>query len=206
MTMRAGEVYDTRCTERLVVRVGTAESNGERLLADLYVRPTGGRVPPHVHQSMEEAFTVVQGEVGTWVAGVQKVLTPGENVRIAPGTPHSWWSVGVEEARVLLDVRPAGRFEEMWRQFMGLQQDGKTDSRGTPPFLQIVALSRAFPDVMEIAGVPHIVQRALFAVLAPVARARGYKGCNDEYLRRAPSATVDLEPLPWPLAASAVRE
>ncbi len=37
MTMRAGEVYE-HPFERLVVRVGTAESDGRELVADLYVR------------------------------------------------------------------------------------------------------------------------------------------------------------------------
>jgi hypothetical protein len=37
MTMRAGEVYE-HPYERLVVRVGTAESDGRELIADLYVR------------------------------------------------------------------------------------------------------------------------------------------------------------------------
>ena len=85
MTMHSGEVYDTGRTERLVVRVGTAESGGQRLLADLYVRPGGGRVPPHVHPTIEEAFTVIHGALGTWVAGKTRVLTAGVGIRIPPG-------------------------------------------------------------------------------------------------------------------------
>ena len=39
---RAGDVFENPVTgERVVVRVGTEESGGDRLVADLYVRPGG---------------------------------------------------------------------------------------------------------------------------------------------------------------------
>src|SRR6266508_810503 len=62
MTMRAGEVYE-HPFERLVVRVGTAESDGRELVADLYVRADAPGVPRHIHPTMAETFTVVRGKV-----------------------------------------------------------------------------------------------------------------------------------------------
>jgi quercetin dioxygenase-like cupin family protein len=200
MTMRAGEVYE-HPYERLVVRVGTAESGGKELVADVYVRAHAPGVPRHVHPAMEEALTVIRGKVDTWVAGKQRVIGPGEGVKIAPGTPHSWRPVGDEDARILLEVRPGSRFEVMWRQFMGLFQDGKAGPGG-PSFLQIALMANEFADVMQVVGPPLFLQRALFAVVAPIARARGYKGRYDEYLTRKPSAIVELEPLPADLVAS----
>jgi mannose-6-phosphate isomerase-like protein (cupin superfamily) len=196
MTMRAGEVYE-HPGERLVVRVGTAESQGRELVFDLYVPGDAPGVPPHIHPEMEEWLTVIEGKVevrspdGKW-----KVLGPGESLYVPPNTSHSWRPVG-EDVRILGGVRPGTRFEENWRQFRGLSQDGKLGPNGDHlPFLQAMALVHEFPDVMALAGPPIVLQHALAAVFAPLSRLRGYQGRNEEYLTRGPSEIVDLEPLP----------
>lgn len=194
MTMRTGEVYE-HPYERLVVRVGTAESAGRELVADVYVRADAPGVPRHVHPDMEESLTVIRGKLDTWVAGEQKVLGAGERVRIPPKTPHSWRPFGDEDVRILLEVRPGARFEEMWRQFMGLFQDGKAGPKG-PGFLQIMMMAREFSDVMAVVGPPVFVQQTVAAVVAPIGRLRGYRGRYEEYLTRGPSEVVELEPLP----------
>jgi quercetin dioxygenase-like cupin family protein len=193
MTMRAGEVYE-HPYERLVVRVGTAESAGKELVAEVHVRSGAPGVPRHAHPELEEALTVIRGELDTWVAGEQRILPAGEGVTVPPGVPHSWRPVGDQDVCLLLEVRPGASFEEMWRQFMGLFQDGKAGSKG-PSFLQTILMAREFSDVMQVVGSPLFSQRVLFTLLAPIGRARGYKGRYDEYLTRGPSAMVEHEPL-----------
>jgi quercetin dioxygenase-like cupin family protein len=192
MTMRAGEVYE-HPYERLVVRVGTAESAGKELVAEVYVRPGAPGVPRHAHPELEEALTVIRGQLDAWVAGERSLLGPGGRVEVPPGVPHSWRPVGDEEVSFLLEVRPGSRFEEMWRQFMGLFQDGKAGPQG-PSFLQSILMAREFSDVMQLVGPPLFLQRVLFATLAVIARARGYKSRYDEYLTRGPSSRIELEP------------
>jgi quercetin dioxygenase-like cupin family protein len=192
--MRAGEVYE-HPYERLVVRVGTFESAGRELIADVYVRADAPGVPRHVHPNMEESLTVIRGKVNTWLAGKEKVLGPGERLRIPPKTAHSWRPSGDDDVRILLEVRPGARFEEMWRQFMGLFQDGKAGPKG-PGFLQVMMMAREFGDVMAIAGPPVFLQQTLAALVAPIGRLRGYSGRHQEYLTRGPSEVVELEPLP----------
>jgi len=195
MTMKAGEVYE-HPYERMVVRVGTAESNGRELVADFYVRANAPGVPRHLHPAIEESITVIRGKVDAWVAGAgQKVLGPGESLRIPPNTAHSWRPFGDEDVRILGEARPGTRFEEMWRQFMGLLQDGKAGPKG-PGFLQMMMMMREFPDVMAIAGPPVWLQQALAALFAPIGRLRGYKGRYEEYSTRGPSEVVKIEPLP----------
>ena len=195
MTMRAGEVYE-HPYERLVVRVGTAESDGRELVADLYVRANAPGVPPHVHPQAEESFTVIRGKVeilspnGAW-----KTIGPGEGAHVPPNTKHGWRPVGNEDVRMLIEARPGARFEEMWRQFMGLLQDGKAGPKG-PGFLQIMMLAHEFSDVMAVAGPPLFLQRALAALVTPIGRLRGYQGRYEEYLMRGPSEIVEPEPLP----------
>jgi quercetin dioxygenase-like cupin family protein len=106
MTMRAGEVYE-HPYERLVVRVGTAESDGRELVADLYVRADVPGVPRHIHPTVEESLTVVRGRVAGWLAGEgEKVLGPGDTLRVPPNTGHGWRPIGDEDVRMLVEARP----------------------------------------------------------------------------------------------------
>jgi hypothetical protein len=103
--------------------------------------------------------------------------------------------VGDEDVRMLVQARPGARFEVMWRQFMGLLQDGKAGPKG-PGFLQIMMLAHEFSDVMAAAGPPLFVQRAVAALDTPIGRLRGYRGRYQDYLSRGPSMIVEPEPLP----------
>src|SRR5262245_24935647 len=181
MTMRAGEVYE-HPFERLVVRVGTAESDGRELVADLYVPAGAPGVPRHVHPALAETVTVIRGRVSAWspVDG-ELILGPGATLRVPPNTSHSWRPLGDEGVRMLVEARPGARFEEMWRQFMGLLQDGKAGPKG-PGFLQIMMLAHEFSDVMALAGPPRVLQRAIAAIVTPIGRLRGYQGRYEEYL------------------------
>ena len=96
---------------------------------------------------------------------------------------------------MVVEAHPGARFEEMWRQFMGLLQDGKVGPKG-PGFLQIMTMAHEFSDVMAIAGPPLFLQRAVATVITPIGRLRGYRGRYEEYLTCGPSEIVDPEPLP----------
>ena len=95
---------------------------------------------------------------------------------------HDWWNVGDDEAHVLVEIRPAERFELMIQNLFGLANDGKTNARGVPRLLPLALFAPEFRREGEFIRPPRIVQRVLFALLAPLARARGYKAINPEYL------------------------
>lgn len=62
--LKAGDVLENPVTgERAVVRVGSAQSGGGLLVADLHVRPGGAVMGEHLHPAMEESFTVVRGRL-----------------------------------------------------------------------------------------------------------------------------------------------
>jgi quercetin dioxygenase-like cupin family protein len=192
MTMRSSEVYE-HPNERLVVRVGTAESEGRELIVDLYVPADAPGVPVHLHPQAEESIAVISGKVEVVMAGKWRTLAPGDRVVIPAGTAHGWRPLG-DDVCIRGEIRPGARFEEMWRQFMGLSQDGKLARRGDRmPFLQGMALLHEFSDVMALPGLPVRLQRAMAAVLSPVAHLRGYQGRNQEYLQRGPSEIVELD-------------
>ena len=180
--MRAGEIYENRVQgDRVVVREGSEDTGGERLVADLYIQPGGAVAGKHVHSYITERFEVIAGTVRFHVDGRDEVASPGQQVEVLPGVVHDWWNVGEEEAHVLVDIRPAERFELMIQNLYGLANDGKSNARGVPKLLPLALFAREFRREGEFIRPPRIIQHLLFGALAPLARARGYKAINPEY-------------------------
>lgn len=191
---KRGEVYDNPVTgERFVIRLGTHETGGERLIVDIYVRPGGAVAVEHIHPTLDETFTILKGRVGIAIGGESSIAEPGRRFQVPRGTAHNWWNAGDEEAHLMVEITPAARFEAMIRNLFGLAQDGRTDRKGMPNLLQLALLAREFEDVAQLVRPPRLVQRALFAVLAPIARLKGYRGSYPEYETRGPIHVLSEE-------------
>jgi quercetin dioxygenase-like cupin family protein len=192
---RAGDVAENPVTgERVVVRVGTEDSGGELLVAEAFLSPGAAVAGEHVHPSIDEWFTVLEGRVGFRLDGREIMAPVGERLHVPPGMAHDWWNAGDEEARVIVEISPAARFEEAVLNTFGLARDGKTNSKGMPNPLQVALFAREFEDVLYFTSPPRPIQKLLFAVLAPVARLLGYRGSYPEYTNRPPSERVEVEP------------
>ena len=193
----AGEVYENPVTgEVAVVRIGTYESDGRELVADLTLRPGAAVMGEHYHPDIEERFTVMRGLVAFRLDGRVEIAEPGYPVTVPAGVVHDWWNAGEGEAVVRVEIRPGARFEEMIRNAFGLAQDGKTDTKGMPHLLQLAAFAKEYRDVVRFTGPPRIVQALMFGVLAPLARLLGYRGSYPEYLSRGPMKIVRVEEMP----------
>src|SRR5215831_10578233 len=193
---KAGDVYKNPVTdERGVARIGTEETGGELLVVDLYIRPGGAVMGEHLHPAIEERFTILRGRVGFRLAGRESIAEPGVRLIAPAKAPHDWWNAGTEEALVRVEIRPAARFEAFLKNAFGLAQDGRVNRRGMPNLLQLAVLAREFDDVIRFTHPPRVVQRLLFGLLAPVARLLGYRGSYPEYLARAPTGFVEVEPM-----------
>src|SRR3954452_7840158 len=126
--------------ERFTFIDTAASSGGERLAFGVALRP-GGAVPiAHVHPVQTERFQVVSGRMRfrlglrTLVADAGGDLhgTPrstlalanaaeaGDVVEVAPGTMHAFANAGEEEARVLVEVRPALAMESMFAEVVAM--------------------------------------------------------------------------------------
>lgn len=197
MRFRPRDVIENPVTgERGVVRTAPGPGNGHLLVADLHVRPGGAVAGEHVHPAMTEAFTVVEGRLGVRLDGRESVAEPGRRIVVPPGVAHDWWNAGDEPAWVVVETRPGERFEEMIRHLFTLAQEGRTDASGRPHLLEAALLAREFDDVLRFTSPPRAVQRAVFGLLAPIARLRGLRGYDPAVMERVP-ATVDvLPPLP----------
>ena len=173
-----------------MIRVGTDENAGARL--GVRISTSARAAPSPVNTSIHERFTVLQAR-GLAIGRKKSVATPGQTLDVPPGIVHDWWNLGLEEAKVAVEIEPATRFEEMIRNLFGLAQDGKTNTKGVPRLLQLALLAREFDDVIQFTRPPRVVQWALFGALAPFARLAGYRASYPEYLSRPPSSVIQVD-------------
>lgn len=201
--MKAGDVFSNPITgEYGYLRAGSDDTNGQALVADLRVRPGGAVVGEHVHPTLEERFTVVSGQIGYKLGGKTGIAQAGDVLDLPRGVPHDWWNAGDEDARVIVQVEPGARFEQMVATLFGLARDGKTNSKGMPNLLQLAAISKEYEDVIQFMNPPIWVQRILFGLLAPIGRRLGYKAVYPHHQTAAES--MEVEPLPPGIALSAL--
>jgi hypothetical protein len=148
-----------------------------------------------MHPVIYERLTVMSGRVGLSLNGKTSIAEVGSTIEIPPGMAHRWWNAGIYEAKITMDIRPAARFEDYFRNIFGLAQDGKTDPMGMPNLLQLAVLAQEFDDVIRFVELSRFVPGVLFSMLAPIARFLGYRGSYSEYLTRPPSEVIESDAL-----------
>lgn len=198
---KAGDVFENPITgEHGYIRLGTDETNGQLIVSDLRIRPGGAVIGAHIHPTVDERFTVLAGKIGYMLGDKKGVLQAGECVDLTKGVAHDWWNAGDEEARVLVEMRPGTRMEQMITTLFSLAQEGKTNAKGVPNPLQMAVIAQEFTDVVVFLNPPPSVQRVVFGVLAPIGRMMRYKAIYPHHLER-PVGSVPVEPLPdWVVA------
>ena len=112
--IQAGDAIENAVTgERLVFRKTSAETNGEAVVLEAFLKPNAFVAAAHVHPSQEERFQVLRGTIG-FRLGRKKVLAgPGQRITVPAGTAHKFWNAGEEEAHFVCEVRPALQFEQL---------------------------------------------------------------------------------------------
>jgi quercetin dioxygenase-like cupin family protein len=176
---KAGDVLTNPIThEQIIFRQTAADTKGELLQFEDILEAGGIGPPEHVHPSQQERFEVLSGTLGIRVAGQEQVVGKGAII-VKRGQPHAWWNAGNEPLRVLTEFRPALRTEVFFETLFGLARDGRLSQTGMPGFLQVVALVPSFE--MYLAKPPVLLQKALFAILGPLAWLRGYRAEYSRY-------------------------
>jgi quercetin dioxygenase-like cupin family protein len=163
--------------ERFTFTATAASTGGELLAFELGLRP-GGAVPmPHVHPIQTERFEVVSGRMRFRVGLRTIVAEPGEVVEVAPGVMHSFANAGDQDVRVLVEVRPALRMEEMFADVIAMAEAGRMNRRGLPrSLLDLVRLARAYDQEAHAPLLGVGVQRTLLAPLVALANRRAAAG------------------------------
>lgn len=137
----------------------------------------------HLHPGITEKFTVLEGELTVQLDGTTHKLGEGQSAEIRPGNWHDWWNAADHDARVLVEVTPGARFAHMIETLFGLAQLGYVDAKGMPNLLQMAMIGREFSDTVQFKSPPPAAQKALFAVMAPLAHALGYRGTYPQLSR-----------------------
>lgn len=160
----------------MIIRATGAETNGEVFRAEGIFRPGGFAGAPHVHPLQEERFEVTEGIAGFRVGRKRMRLSAGEALVVPAGRAHTFWNAGPGEMRVTMEFRPdlpsTARFYAF---YFGLARAGMAGKDGLPSIWQIALQAEEFADHVRLARPPWGLQRALFAVLRPIARLRGYR-------------------------------
>ena len=180
--------------ERSVVLRGDEDlGDAGSAVVHLTVSPGGAVAGEHVHPALAESFRLVSGTLGTRVDGVERTLSPGEEVTVPAGVTHDWWNAGPDPASVIVELTPPDpRFEQMIATVWGLANDGKADAKGKPHLLQLALIGQEFSDVIVFTKPPPFVQKLLFGVLGAIGRARGLRGVYPEYL--GPDGRAEPDP------------
>jgi quercetin dioxygenase-like cupin family protein len=174
--IEVGEVWENRVTLEHAVVIEMPWMNDEGRAVGLLTALPGARVVgEHMHPALVERFSVEDGELTVLLDGRKSVLRAGEGAEIQPGVWHDWWNGGDKAARVRVEVAPGERFYHLLETLFGLAREGHVNKRGMPNPLQLALIATEFSDIIVFRKPPIIVQRALFAILAPIARRRGYR-------------------------------
>ncbi|MGI9148973.1 MAG: cupin domain-containing protein [Chloroflexota bacterium] len=170
-SMREGRVIDNAISgERIVIRKSGAQTGGRMLAFDLFL-PPGGHVPAgHVHPVQEERFTVVAGRMRFRVGRRTILASPGQTVRVPPGTPHWFGNAGLDVALTRVTVRPALRMEELLQRTGSLGEVGHLPGTHIPRLSDLALVLLEFQRELGVPNVPAVVVRVVLAPLAWLAR------------------------------------
>jgi quercetin dioxygenase-like cupin family protein len=168
------EIHNPRTGQRMRFLQTSADTDGALLRIESVNPPTGVAEPEHVHPRQESRAEVITGTLRFSVDGEERRLGPGEAITISAGTPHYFVNDGEEDAVSIQEFRPALRTADFFKTLFELAERGQLDERGMPSLLTLALVGPVFADEIRAVRPPWPVQRAAFALLAPIARLRGY--------------------------------
>jgi mannose-6-phosphate isomerase-like protein (cupin superfamily) len=171
--------------EQIVIVRTAAQTGGEVLDWELLLAP-GGKVPSsHAHPEQEEIFTVLEGRMRFRVGRRRLLLTPGQRVRVPPGTVHHFANAGPVTARVAVESRPALDMAELLETAAAMAQDQHAAGRVLPRPVDLALFMTDFQREVRAPFLPPGLVRALAGSLARLARRRGLDGRYQRLRQRA---------------------
>ena len=168
------EIRNERTGQRMRF-LRSEDTDGADLRMESWIPASEDSEPLHVHPRQESGMTVLSGVLHFEIAGERRRVEPGESVEIGPGVPHRFWNEGPDEVNALADFRPALGIEDFFRTYFAMANDGRLDDHGRPSILQAAVLGPRFEDEIRLVSPPWWIQKVTYAVLAPLARMRGYR-------------------------------
>lgn len=115
------------------IKFSGKDTNGQ-YLSVYQDNPPDTQIPMHIHENEDEVYTIIEGQVQFTVGDNTTLLKDGDSIFLPRQIPHTWKVVGSTNAKVYLEVFPAG-IEGMFEE-LSLLPPGPPD----------------FPKVVEICG------------------------------------------------------
>ena len=171
MAHTSQEIRNLRTGQRMTF----VELRPELLRIESVNPPTEEREPLHVHPEQRSGAELQSGSLVFEVDGVERRLTQGESISIPADTPHRFWTDGTEDAVSTQFFEPALDTAAFFETLFALSASGLLDPNGMPRPLQLAVMVPEFSREIRPTTPPWPVLRALASVLAPIARARGYR-------------------------------
>lgn len=104
--------------DQVIVLVSAEQSEGEFFRMEYVACEVTVAPRDHIHTQQEERVEVLEGTLRCRVAGVERLLGPGEKVVIPAGTPHAVWNDNPRGSRSLGEYRPAMNAQAMFRGYI----------------------------------------------------------------------------------------
>ncbi|HSD11024.1 MAG TPA: cupin domain-containing protein [Candidatus Binatia bacterium] len=182
--IEVGEVWENPVTGERATILELPYKNPEgRATAELTALVGARVVGEHFHPALVERFTVLEGELTLKRDGQTSVLREGESAVIDARVWHDSWNASDRDARARVEITPGERFAHMIETFYGLARLGHVNSKGMPSPLQLALVGQEFSDVIVFRKPPVPLQRAIFGILGPIARWRGYRATYPQLSR-----------------------
>lgn len=155
----------------------TDPDGGEVQHVEFWIDPGGG-VSPHIHPSMEERFTVLDGTAELLSGRRWSSAGPGDEVVIPPGTRHAFRNRSDAVAHLHAEARPPSSLQAFLEDVAGLSRAGKLHRAGLPTpsgLLEAAVLIDSYSDMVELLfpAPPRPIQRLIAPPLARLAARRG---------------------------------
>ena len=113
----------------------------------------GIMVPPHTHTREDEFSYVLEGEVGARIGDQVLVATPGCYVVKPRGILHTFWNAGLQPARLIEIISPAG-FEQYFAELAELFQ-----AEGPPDPEKLEQLANRYGLTYDMTWVPELTAK-----------------------------------------------
>lgn len=167
------EIENPEIGERLRFVRTAADTHGQLLETEQWLKPGGSGGKLHVHPEQEERFAVITGALRLKIGHKTQEFGPGETAVVPPGKPHVFENASPETTHFRGEVRPALRTEEFLERLASLaRQRGATPERRLGP-MALAPLVSEYHREVRLPYVPVLVQRLAIGLLAAVVRRRG---------------------------------
>lgn len=169
-----GLIVNPASGERIRIRPAVAGREQDVLVWDLWLAP-GGHVPSgHVHPRQSETFHVRRGTLRFRLGLFRRVVVgPGQSLRVTPGLPHHFETVGDTEVHAVVETSPPLEMEALLRVAAGLATDDRGRARRLPRPLDLLLFMHEFRAEVMAPYLPAAAVRRTVAGLARLIRRLG---------------------------------